>query len=93
MRYEIKMPSLGADMDQGKLMMWKIKPGDRVKKGQSIASVETTKAVMEIESFRDGSVLELTDKIGETFQVGAPIGALEIDENSTQEEKKLPQLP
>jgi pyruvate dehydrogenase E2 component (dihydrolipoamide acetyltransferase) len=42
MKYQVPMPSLGADMDQGKLMDWKIKVGDEVKKGQTIAVVETT---------------------------------------------------
>jgi len=27
---EFKLPSLGADMDEGKLLQWKVKPGDRV---------------------------------------------------------------
>jgi pyruvate dehydrogenase E2 component (dihydrolipoamide acetyltransferase) len=28
---EFKLPSLGADMDEGKLLEWKVKPGDTVK--------------------------------------------------------------
>lgn len=78
MKYEVPMPSLGADMDQGKLMAWKIKAGDEVKKGQSIASVETTKSVVEIESFRDGKVLELIAKEGEAFKVGTTIALFDV---------------
>lgn len=78
MNYTIPMPSLGADMETGKLMDWKIKPGDHVKKGQVIAAVETSKSVVEIESFREGTVIELVGKLGEQIQVGQPIAKLEV---------------
>jgi hypothetical protein len=35
------MPSLGADMEAGTLVEWMIKPGDRVKRGDIVAVVET----------------------------------------------------
>jgi len=79
MKYHVPMPSLGADMDQGKLMEWKIKAGDEVKKGQAIAVVETTKSTVDIESFREGKVLELVGKIGEQISVGAPIAIFEVE--------------
>lgn len=79
MIYQVPMPSLGADMDQGKLMDWKIKPGDEVKKGQIIAVVETTKSTVEIESFREGKVLELIGQIGDQVPVGKPIAAFEVE--------------
>ena len=40
---EFKLPSLGADMDEGTLLEWKIQPGDKVKPGQVIAVVDTAK--------------------------------------------------
>jgi pyruvate dehydrogenase E2 component (dihydrolipoamide acetyltransferase) len=40
---EFKMPSLGADMEDGTLIEWKKKPGDTVKRGDIIAEVETQK--------------------------------------------------
>ena len=51
---EFKMPSLGADMEEGTLYEWFFKPGDRVKRGDVIASVETAKGVIDIEIFEDG---------------------------------------
>jgi pyruvate dehydrogenase E2 component (dihydrolipoamide acetyltransferase) len=78
MIYNVPMPSLGADMDHGKLMNWKIKPGDEVKKGQMIAEVETTKSTVEIESFKEGRVLDLLGKIGEDVPVGQPIARFEV---------------
>jgi pyruvate dehydrogenase E2 component (dihydrolipoamide acetyltransferase) len=89
MRYNVPMPSLGADMDQGKLMLWKIKSGDDVKKGQIIATVETTKSAVEIESFREGKVLELVGKEGEELRVGSTIAIFDVQ----GEEKKGSELP
>jgi pyruvate dehydrogenase E1 component alpha subunit len=59
MKYSVTMPSLGADMEHGKLLKWYIKPGDVIKKGDLIAMVETQKSAVDIESFRSGTVLEL----------------------------------
>lgn len=78
MIYNLPMPSLGADMDEGKLMEWKIKVGDRVKKNQVIATVETTKSVVDVESFREGEVRTLVAKEGDVIQVGKAIAVLDI---------------
>jgi hypothetical protein len=48
------MPSLGADMEAGKLVEWLVKPGDTVKRGDVVAVVETQKGAIEIEIFEDG---------------------------------------
>lgn len=64
------MPSLGADMQAGTLIEWKVKPGDRVKRGQIIAVVDTDKAAIEIEVFEDGVVEELLVQPGQKVPVG-----------------------
>lgn len=78
MNYQLPMPSLGADMDEGRLMKWKIKIGDRVLKNQIIASIETTKSVVDIESFREGVVTSLEVNEGDVVQVGKTIAVLEV---------------
>jgi len=78
MNYNLPMPSLGADMDEGKIVEWKIKTGDVIKKNQIIGSVETTKSVIDIESFREGIVKEILLKVGDVVQVGKPIAVLDI---------------
>jgi pyruvate dehydrogenase E2 component (dihydrolipoamide acetyltransferase) len=80
MKYEMPMPSLGADMDSGKLLEWKVKPGDQVQKGQPVAVVETQKAAVEIESFRAGRIEDLLGKIGEVIDVGTIIARLEVED-------------
>ncbi len=70
------MPALGADMDEGRLDEWRIKPGDTVTRGQIVAVVETTKAAVEIECWHDGVVDKLLVPIGETVAVGTPLATL-----------------
>jgi pyruvate dehydrogenase E2 component (dihydrolipoamide acetyltransferase) len=73
---EFKLPSMGADMDQGKLLEWKVKPGDAVKRGQVIAVVDTSKAAVEVEIWEDGVVSELLTQPGETVAVGTVMARL-----------------
>ena len=73
---EFRMPSLGADMVEGKLLEWKVKPGDRVKRGDIVAVVETPKAAVDVESWQEGVVQELLTKPGETVPVGAVMATL-----------------
>jgi pyruvate dehydrogenase E2 component (dihydrolipoamide acetyltransferase) len=73
---EFKMPALGADMDEGTLDEWLVKPGDTVTRGQIVAVVETTKAAVEIECWQEGTVSELVVPVGETVQVGTVLATL-----------------
>ncbi|HTY27223.1 MAG TPA: dihydrolipoamide acetyltransferase family protein, partial [Mycobacterium sp.] len=73
---EFTMPALGADMDEGALNEWLVKPGDTVTRGQIVAVVETTKAAVEIECWHDGVVGELLVPIGQTVAVGTPLATI-----------------
>jgi pyruvate dehydrogenase E2 component (dihydrolipoamide acetyltransferase) len=73
---EFKLPSLGADMDEGKLIEWKVKPGDRVKRGDLIAVVETPKAAVDVEVWQEGVVHELVTRPGEKIPVGTVMARL-----------------
>lgn len=73
---EFKLPSMGADMDEGTLLEWKVKPGDVVRKGQIIAVVDTSKAAVDIESWYEGTVDELIVAPGEKIPVGTPMAIL-----------------
>jgi pyruvate dehydrogenase E2 component (dihydrolipoamide acetyltransferase) len=70
------MPSLGADMEAGKLVEWMVKPGDTVKRGDVVAVVETQKGAIEIEIFEEGEVSELTAELGTELPVGAPLAVV-----------------
>lgn len=73
---EFKMPSLGADMDAGRLMEWYVAPGDAVHRGDIVALVDTDKAAIEVEIFEDGVVGELLVEPGETVPVGTPLATV-----------------
>jgi len=73
---EFKLPALGADMDEGTLLEWKVKAGDAVKKGQVIAVVDTTKAAVDVECWQDGTVHELVAQPGDKMPVGTLMAVL-----------------
>ncbi|MCW5899007.1 MAG: 2-oxo acid dehydrogenase subunit E2 [Flavobacteriales bacterium] len=73
---EFKMPSLGADMEDGTLREWRVKPGDAVKRGDIIADVETQKGIIEVECFDEGVVHELVVKEGEKVPVDTVLALL-----------------
>lgn len=73
---EFLMPSLGADMEAGILVEWLKRPGDKIKRGDIIAVVETDKGAIEIEVFDDGMVEKLLIEPGKKVPVGTPLAIL-----------------
>ncbi len=71
-----KMPSLGADMEEGKLVEWLVSPGDSVAHGDVIAVVETHKGAIEIEIFEAAVIDEFLAETGQTLPVGAPLARI-----------------
>ncbi len=65
----IKMPRLSDTMTEGVIAAWHKKVGDPVKKGELLAEIETDKATMELESYKDGVVLHLGGDKGSKIQV------------------------
>jgi len=76
------MPSLGADMTEGTLLEWLVRPGDVVHRGDIVAVVDTSKSAIDIEVFEDGRVTELLVEPGTTVPVGAPLAILNGDGSS-----------
>lgn len=83
---DFKLPSLGADMDEGKLLEWKVKVGDKVKRGDVVAVVDTSKAAVEVEIWNDGVVQELLVEPGKTVPVGTIMARLS---GAGEEEPKI----
>ncbi|HEY0679091.1 MAG TPA: pyruvate dehydrogenase complex dihydrolipoamide acetyltransferase [Chitinophagaceae bacterium] len=74
----ILMPRLSDTMTEGVIAAWHKKVGDPVKKGDLLAEVETDKATMELESYKDGTLLHIGIDKGGKLQVNdllAIIGA------------------
>ena len=87
--YEIVMPQLSDSMEEGKLVSWKVKPGDSVKTGDVIAEVESDKAIMEVQTFKKGTVKELLVKEGDEAPVGTVIARIDVgsEQVATSSEK------
>ncbi|MDQ0076276.1 dihydrolipoamide acetyltransferase family protein [Arthrobacter oryzae] len=84
---EFKLPSLGADLEHGKLVEWLIEPGDHVSPGDSVAVVETDMTTLDVETQQEGEVTELLVDIGTTVPVGAPMVRItEAEEEAVQPE-------
>src|SRR5215207_8431986 len=74
----ILMPRLSDTMTEGVIAAWHKKVGDTVKKGDLLAEIETDKATMELESYKDGTLLHIGGDKGTKIQVDellAVIGA------------------
>ncbi|HVZ56939.1 MAG TPA: pyruvate dehydrogenase complex dihydrolipoamide acetyltransferase [Chitinophagaceae bacterium] len=65
----ILMPRLSDTMTEGVIAAWHKKVGDPVKKGDLLAEVETDKATMELESYKDGTLLHIGVDKGGKLQV------------------------
>ncbi|HYF13472.1 MAG TPA: dihydrolipoamide acetyltransferase family protein [Phycisphaerales bacterium] len=66
----ITMPRLSDTMQQGTIVKWNVKEGQKVKSGDVIADIETDKATMELQSFDDGVVASIAVAEGQTVPVG-----------------------
>ena len=82
----IVMPKLSDTMEDGKILRWLKKPGDRVNAGDVLAEVETDKADMEIEADSAGVLAELKVPEGASAAVGDVIAVLS-DSSSAPAEK------
>jgi pyruvate dehydrogenase E2 component (dihydrolipoamide acetyltransferase) len=65
----VLMPRLSDTMTEGVIAGWHKKVGDTVKKGEVLADIETDKATMELESYKDGILLYQGAKAGEKIIV------------------------
>jgi len=73
---EFRLPSMGSDMESGKLLEWRVQPGDVVRKGQVVAVVDTSKAAIDLECWHDAVVHQLLAEVGQTLPVGAVMALL-----------------
>lgn len=72
MATKIMMPKLSDTMEEGKILKWLYKEGDKVKQGEILVEIESDKADMELESYDSGILRKIVVPEGGK----APIGAL-----------------
>ena len=72
--YAITMPQLSDTMTEGVVVTWEKQAGDRVERGDIVATVETDKAIMDVEVFKAGYLAGPLADVGATIAVGAALG-------------------
>jgi len=79
---EVIMPKMGDGMEEGTLLEWLKKDGDKVKSGEVIGAIQTDKATIELESPGSGTITGFLIQSGETVPVGKTIAAILRDGES-----------
>ncbi|WP_243225765.1 dihydrolipoamide acetyltransferase family protein [Microbacterium sp. CIAB417] len=79
MTVEFRLPDLGEGLTEAEIVQWLVAPGDTVALNQTLAEVETAKAIVELPSPYDGVVTALHADAGETVAVGAALIAFDVE--------------
>ena len=72
----VQLIQLSPTMEEGLIVSWSKKPGDKISTGDIIAEVETDKATMEMESYFDGILLDIFVPAGSTAKVGTALAVI-----------------
>lgn len=75
---EFRLPDLGEGLTEAEVVTWLVSPGDTVALNQTLAEVETAKAIVELPSPYEGTVSTLHAEAGQTVAVGAPLIAFDV---------------
>ena len=79
MAFEFRFPDVGEGIAEGEIVRWLVAVGDTVRADQTLAEIETDKAVVEIPSPRTGTVRRLAVREGEKIQVGEILVVIDED--------------
>ena len=81
MKKEVIMPKVGLDMEEGTIVEWYKEVGDEVKAGEPLMSIETDKAVTDIESAVNGVLTEIVVDVDEEVEIGTVVAYIEAEED------------
>ncbi|HYD02790.1 MAG TPA: 2-oxo acid dehydrogenase subunit E2 [Alphaproteobacteria bacterium] len=92
---DFKFPDVGEGITEGKLVAWKVNVGDSIKSEQTVASIETDKAIVDIPSPVRGIVESLPYKVGDVIFVGKTLmtinegGSSGVNSNNIPRQEKI----
>jgi pyruvate dehydrogenase E2 component (dihydrolipoyllysine-residue acetyltransferase) len=66
----IRLPDMGTNVDECRLLAWRVQEGQHVRRGEVLAEIETDKAVAELESTAEGVLLRQAVKVGDRARMG-----------------------
>lgn len=77
--FEFKFPDVGEGVHEGKVLQFKVNPGDKVEQGDILAIVETDKVVAEIPSSQSGTLVKFGIEEGQIIEVGKTLAFINVD--------------
>ena len=89
---DFALPDLGEGLTESELVAWHVAVGDSVLLNQTIAEVETAKAIVQLPSPFAGTVARLYVEAGTTIAVGTPILAFDVEEDAALTVERNPVL-
>lgn len=72
-RSRFLLPDLGEGVQEAELIKWRVEPGEAVEEHQTLAEMETDKALVEVPSPWPGVISELHGKAGDIINVGSAL--------------------
>ncbi len=78
MNHIFNFPDLGEGLEEGTILEWYVKVGDKVKVGDPLVQMETDKVVADIPSPKNGVIVALHGKPGDVISVGAPLAEIDL---------------
>ena len=79
MSIKVNLPKWGMGLEEGTVVRWLKREGDRVVKGEPIVEIETAKATQEVEAPAAGTLVKILLAEGETAPVNTDIALIEED--------------
>jgi pyruvate dehydrogenase E2 component (dihydrolipoamide acetyltransferase) len=80
-----KLPDLGEGLPDAEIVEWHVKPGDEVEAGQTLVSVETAKAIIDVPSPHAGRIARLFGGEGDVIETGKPLVGFGDDRHEEDE--------
>lgn len=88
---EFRLPDLGEGLPEAEIVQWLVAPGDTVTLNQTIAEVETAKAVVELPSPYAGTVSALRADAGDTVAVGEVLISFDVAGGAEEQTPSAPE--
>ena len=82
---DFKLPDLGEGLEEGEIVAWHVAEGDVIELNQTVADIETAKAVVAVPSPFAGLVVELVGEVGDTLEVGSVFVRIDVSDGAVAE--------
>ncbi len=82
----VRIPQMGEGLQEARLVAVLKQPGDSIKRDEPIYQMETDKAVMDVESPYEGTLVEWTAAVDTILPIGSPVAKMEVAEGTKEME-------